>query len=206
MSGCSNPKCKTLRTKFNEIVSKNEDLTERNSCLQDVVKSLQKEVQILEIAKSEALVVARVKVIAILVILNFCVTTSSCCADQAETYKADFEEERRDRVKAEGALEDMRKEKGGLETVFTEDRAELYQEINRLRKSCSDLKMKVQETEQKHKKESECSKSVIQHMKEQMEKLTHEKNDLKNEVERRKSSQHKKLKEYDKMKEQVAHH
>ena len=115
---------------------------------------------------------------------------------QAETYKNDFQDERKDREKARGALEELRVEKEEQDKLFREEMASLQQQISGLNKERD-------ESIAGFEIELDSSKMVIESLRKQIVKISHERDDFKNEVERRKASKHHKIKDYDRMKEQV---
>ena len=58
---------------------------------------------------------------------------------QAEIYKADFLEERKDRERARGELADMQRA-SGQDLAFHEERLQLHKEIHSLKQECNELK------------------------------------------------------------------
>ena len=111
---------------------------------------------------------------------------------QAETYEKDFQ----DREKARGALEELRVEKEEQDKLFHEEMASLQKQISRLNEEHDESIAGFQI-------ELDSSKKVIESLRKQIVKINHERDDFKNEVERRKASKHHKIKDYDRMKEQV---
>ncbi len=118
-----------------------------------------------------------------------CVTAWSSIF-QAEIYDAD---EHRDPEKAQ---EDMLK---GQDGVFKEKVAALHKRITSLKKEHIELKKEDSETKLKLRNLN----TVIANFADQVEKLTCERYDLKQEVERRKVSEHQKTTKNVKMKAQV---
>ena len=88
---------------------------------------------------------------------------------QAETYKADFQIERRDREKAQGALEELRAENERLGTENSEIKQKFEKLKTKIRdKLCTEL---------------DDRQNAISGLQEHIERLVHERNDLKHELE-----------------------
>lgn len=94
---------------------------------------------------------------------------------KAGIYKADFLEERKDREEARGALEDMRKKRGGQDLVFHEEIAALHKEIDAVREERDHLKKIFAGTEAKYRDELTTSKRVIANFRQEMEEVSSEK-------------------------------
>ena len=108
---------------------------------------------------------------------------------QADIYKSDFEEERKDRAEARGKLEEEKDK-------FMKERADLYHKVNKWKQECEKLKME-------HAKQEVTSQTVLDQHRKAVERLTKERDDLKNDIEHRKKTKHDKIKSYDKMRDQV---
>lgn len=109
---------------------------------------------------------------------------------QAETYKADFLDERRDRENAQGALEELRAEKERQGVALHEEIAALQEENSEIKQKFEKLKTKIRD---RLCAEIDNSKKVISTLQEQIERVIHEKDDLRHELEleRRKAKGHK---------------
>ena len=93
---------------------------------------------------------------------------------KAEIYKADFLEERKDREAARGALEDMRKEKGGQDVVFNEEVAILHKKIDGVRQERDHLKKSFAGIEAKYRGDSDTARKVISNFRIQVETISKE--------------------------------
>ena len=102
---------------------------------------------------------------------------------------SDFRDERKDCEKAQGALEEFRVEKKEQDKMVQEEIASLQKQIRVM--------------EQEHAKSIGASGVLIESLRKQIMKISHERDDFMNEVDRRKTSKHHKIKDYDRMKEQV---
>ena len=91
---------------------------------------------------------------------------------QAEIYKLDFLEERKDREKARGELVDLLKAKEHQDTLFYEERAQLYKEINTYTQECDSLRTALEAMYQK------TSRDVIGQLQLRVEQLGREKEEL----------------------------
>ncbi len=176
MDACRNPQCVNTRARINQLLNEHDRARNRVVSLEKVVASQKEQIQVLEIAlaaaEAEVNNIPEGKIVLIFTV------------HQAAVYKSDFEEERKDREKARGELEDLKKLKGGKD-----ERVAVYYA---LKKHKAELK-----------EELETTRTVIETLKKQIEKLASEKDDLKYEVERRKKSKSDKTKQLEKLKGQV---
>lgn len=99
-------------------------------------------------------------------------------------------EERRSHEKVKGDLEELRLEKAVHDKKFLEEIAALHEEISGLK--------------QEQARSRADSSKMVSDLQDQIAKMARERDDLKNEVEWRKTSKHHKVKDYDRMKDQVA--
>ena len=143
---------------------------------------MQKKIIEVEHDKNEAVAAARLDV-------SFCMHLCTCALCiilyifvQANTYKSDFLEECKDHERAQGALEDLKKKRGGQDIIYHEEATEFYQEINALKKECSDLITRDAKCKAKHEAEMKTLKEVTNHLKSEVEKLTRERDHSKEEV------------------------
>ena len=111
-------------------------------------------------------------------------------------------EERKDRERAQGALDDLQ-QKEKKEGVMQKQVTHLRAEVKTLKEERNTMKMEWARVKAKLEKDFESSKLVIGNLRDQVERVSEQRDDLKYEVERRKESKNKKIKEYDKMKVQV---
>ncbi len=111
-------------------------------------------------------------------------------------------EERKDRERAQGALNELQKTKGGQHLVLQEEVA-LQKDLRDLRKEYNQAKTKNARDEGKLKNEIDTSRIVMEKLKKEVERLNSERDDLKNEVESRRALKQQKKKEFEKLKLQV---
>ena len=97
-------------------------------------------------------------------------------------------EERKDREAARGALEDMRKEKGGQDMVFNEEVAILRKEIDELRQGRGHLKKSFAGIEAKYRDELTTARKVIANFRGQVETITKERDHWKYQLSQSKES------------------
>ena len=95
---------------------------------------------------------------------------------------------------------DLQQEKKG---VMQEEMKHLHTEMEDMKEERNTQKMQWALVSGKLKQDLDSAKLFISNLKEQIEKISEERNDLKYEVQRMKDAKHKKLKEYDKLKVQV---
>ncbi len=112
-------------------------------------------------------------------------------------------EERKDRERARGALDELQKKKGGPNLVLQGEVVALRKDLHDLRKEYNQAKTKNARNEAKLKNEIDTSRIVMEKLKKEVEKLCSERDDLKNEVERRGALKQQKKKEFEKLKLQV---
>ena len=140
---------------------------------------------------------------------------------QSDIYKSDFLEEREDRERAQGALDALKKEMGGQDTVFQEELTRnaktisgLKQERNNLKKEFARVEAKYREenetskakftrAEAKLQKEISASKTTIGVLKSKVEEISSERDDLKAGAQYKKKGKGDKSKELAKLKAQV---
>jgi chromosome segregation ATPase len=120
---------------------------------------------------------------------------------QAEIYKADFLEERKDREIARGELEDLRKKKGGEALVFHEQVAALQKEIDEVRRERNHLKKSFAGGEAKYRDELATAGKVIANFQKQVEGITKERDHWKYQFDNSKDS----IKKMDKMRDDMNH-
>ncbi len=111
-------------------------------------------------------------------------------------------EERKDRERARGALDELRKKKGGQNLVLQEEVAALQKDLHDLRKEYNQAKTKNARDEAKLKNELDTSRTVLERLKSQVERLSSERDDWKNNAEKRGISKHQR-KEFERLKLQV---
>jgi hypothetical protein len=88
--------------------------------------------------------------------------------------------------------------------AIADDRAALVGKVKLLEDEVSRLQALSEENEALYREDQSNTKMVINRLREQTEKICRERDDYKNEVERRKASKHHKIKDYDRMKDQVS--
>lgn len=92
---------------------------------------------------------------------------------QAEIFKNDFEEERKDRQKAQGALANS--DKKSYAKIYQEQTAELHKDFHLIRKERKDLKTELARVMAKLKMDRETAREAITHIKTQTETISREK-------------------------------
>ncbi len=120
-----------------------------------------------------------------------------------EIYKADFLEERKDRERARGALDELQKKKGGQNLVLQGEVAALQKDLRNLRREYNQAKTKNARDEGKLKNEIDTSRIVMEKLKREVEKLNSEIDDWKTNAERKRALKQQKKKEFEKLKLQV---
>ena len=112
-------------------------------------------------------------------------------------------------------MAELEKKTGGQSTYFNEERAELYKQINAYKQQVSKLRTEHARREATLKTELESARLAAGNFAKQIEAMSNELDDvkrerdrlerdkMKHEVERRKTSKHYKIKEYDRLKKQV---
>ena len=106
-------------------------------------------------------------------------------------------------------MAELEKKTGGQSTYFQEERSELYKVINTYKQQVSELRTEHARREatlqtELDAKQIEAVSNELDDVKRERDRLERDKIDLKHEVERRKASKHYKIKEYDRLKKQVA--
>ena len=92
---------------------------------------------------------------------------------------------------------------GGQSSHFHEERAQLYKELNDCKKELSKLKVQKAQSEAKLQTRVKTLNEVVDNLTKQIETVSTERDDARYEVQRRKASKNQKIKEYDRMKQQV---
>ncbi len=111
-------------------------------------------------------------------------------------------EERKDRERARGALDELQKKKGGQHLVLQGEVAALQKDLCDLRREYNQAKTKNARDEGKLKNEIDTSRIVMEKLKKEVEKLSSERDDLKNDAERKGALKQQK-KEFENLKSQV---
>ncbi len=111
-------------------------------------------------------------------------------------------EERKGRERARGTLDELQKKKGGPNLVLQGEVAALRKDLRDLRREYNQAKTKNARDEAKLRNELDASRRVMEKLKKEVEKISSERDDLKNDAERKGVLKQQK-KEYQKLKLQV---
>ena len=97
----------------------------------------------------------------------------------------------------------MEKKAGGQPSYTNEEKAQLYKELNDCKKELSKLKVEKAQSEANLQTRVKILNEVVDNLTKQIEIVSTERDDARYEVQRRKACKNQKIKEYDRMKQQV---
>ena len=121
-------------------------------------------------------------------------------SSQANIFKSDFLEERRDREKAKGDLDTVKREMWHKDAMFQQEMTGLTETINVMKQ---EHKRELVRVEAKYQERISTSKVTVQALKSKVQEICRESNDWKNDAQQKKKAMVDKSKEVAKLKAQV---